>query len=245
MNEDFVRKYFKKDENPIGHTVRSLREPNYPETIYEIVGVVKGTRHSNLRESQAPVAYAPDLQHPNIFAAEAIAVRSSLPLASLSKSVGDTLRRNPGVRVNSALNLRERVLAGLSSERLLAWLSGFFGGLALVLATIGLYGVVSYMVSALRNEIGIRIALGATQRAVVGMILRQTAVLLFAGLIAGTALSFALSKSVSSLLYGLAPDDPLSMAGAASMLVAIGLAACAIPSWRSAQLDPNVTLREE
>lgn len=245
VNEDFVRKYFKKNENPIGRTVRSLREPNYPDTLYEIVGVVKSTIHSNLRDPHVPVAYAPDLQHPNISPAEAIVVRSNLPLASLSKSIGDTLRRTPGIRVNAALNFRERVLTGLSRERLLAWLSGFFGALALVLATIGLYGVVSYMVSARRNEIGIRIALGATRRAVVGMILRQTAILLLAGLLAGTALSFALSKSIASLLYGLAPDDPLSFGGAACMLVAVGLAASGIPAWRSAQLDPNVTLREE
>jgi predicted permease len=245
VDEDFVQKYFKKNENPIGRTVRSLREPNYPDTLYEIVGVVKSTTHSNLRDLRVPIAYAPDLQHPNIYPAETIAVRSNLPLASLSKSIGDTLRRTPGARVNAALNLRERVITELSRERLLAWLSGFFGVLALVLATIGLYGVVSYMVSARRNEIGIRIALGATQRAVVGMILRQTAILLLGGLIAGTAVSFALSKSISSLLYGLAPDDPLSFGGAASMLVAIGLAASGIPAWRSAQLDPNVTLREE
>jgi ABC-type antimicrobial peptide transport system permease subunit len=147
--------------------------------------------------------------------------------------------------VNATLNLGERVLTGLSRERLLAWLSGFFGVLALVLATIGLYGVVSYMVSARRNEIGIRIALGATRRVVVAMILRQTAILLFGGLIAGVALSLALSKSVSGLLYGLAPDDPLSLGGAAAMLVAIGLAAGGVPAWRSAQLDPNVTLRQQ
>jgi len=245
VNEEFVHKYFKNNENPIGRTVRSLREPNYPDTLYEIVGVVKSTRHSTLRDPQVPIAYAPDLQHPNIYPAETIAVRSNLPLVSLSKSIGDTLRQNPGVRVNLTLNLRERVLSGLSRERLLAWLSGFFGVLALVLATIGLYGVVSYMVSARRNEIGIRIALGATRRAVIAMILRQTAILLIGGLIAGAALSFAVSKSISSLLYGLAPDDPLSFAGAAVMLVLIGLIASGIPAWRAARLDPNVALREE
>jgi ABC-type antimicrobial peptide transport system permease subunit len=117
--------------------------------------------------------------------------------------------------------------------------------LALMLAAIGLYGVVSYMASARRSEIGIRIALGASRRGLVSMILRETALLLLGGLIVGAVLSFALSKSISSVLYGLAPDDPLSIAGAAAMLVAIGLAAGAIPAWRSAQLDPNVTLREE
>jgi predicted permease len=245
VNEEFVHKYFKKNENPIGRTVRSLREPNYPDATYEIVGVVKATRHSNLRQGNVPVAYAPDLQHPNIYAAESIAVRSNLPLATLSKSIRDTLGKTPGVRLVATLNLRERVLTGLSRERLLAWLSGFFGVLALLLATIGLYGVVSYMVSARRNEIGIRIALGATRRAVVGMILRQTSLLLLGGLIAGAVLSFAFSRSISSLLYGLTPDDPLSVFGAAFLLVAIGLGASVIPAWRAAQLDPSVTLREE
>lgn len=245
VNEEFVHKYFGNDENPIGRTVRSLAEPNYPETLYEIVGVVKGTTHASLRDPRVPVAYAPDLQLSDIYPFDTMAVRSALPLPILTKSIEETLRRNPGVRITTSLNLRDRVLAGLARERLLAWMSAGFGAIAFVLAVVGLYGVVAYMVSARRNEVGIRMALGATQRAVVVMFLRQTVVLLLAGLVAGTAISLALSKVIGALLFGLAPNDPLSIAVAASLLIAAGLAASWVPARRSSRLDPSAALREE
>ena len=245
VNEEFVRQYL--NGNPIGQTVRSLQEPGYPETLFQVVGVVQDTKYSNLRESKLlPIGYAPDLQHPAVAPRSLIAVRSQLPLVNLEAAVRESLRQaSPAIRLKTAANLRTEVLNRLSPERSLAVLSGFFGALAIVLATIGLYGVVSYMVSARRNEIGIRIALGASGSDVVLMILRQTTVLLAIGVVLGTLTAISLSRSVASLLFGLQPYDPLSFGGGAMVLTIVALCASWIPARRSAKLDPNVALRED
>jgi predicted permease len=245
VNEQFVRQYL-NGVNPIGQTVRSLREPGYPETLYQVVGVVQDTKYGDLRESLLPIVYAPDLQHPAAAPRSLIAVRTRLPLVNLEVAAREGLRQaSPAIRLNSLRNLRAEVLNRLSPERSLALLSGFFGVLAVVLATIGLYGVVSYMVSARRNEIGIRIALGASRRDVVTMIMRQTATLLAIGLVVGLGATIALSKSIESLLFGLQPNDPLSFGGAALVLIVIGVCASWMPARRSAKLDPNAALRED
>jgi predicted permease len=245
VNQQFVHEYL-NGANPIGQTIRSLREPGYPETLYQIVGVAQDTKYANLRQGPVPIAYAPDFQHPAISPRSQIAVRSALPLVSLERAVRETLSQaSPEIRLNAALNLRAEVLSGLSRERLLAWLSAFFGALAIVLATIGLYGIVSYMVSARRNEIGIRIALGASSRDVVNMILSQTATLLVIGLVVGIGAAIALSNSIASLLFGLQPNDPLSFGSAALVLIVIGVCASWIPARKSAKLDPNIALRAD
>jgi predicted permease len=245
VNEQFGRQYF-PNENPLGKTVVSLQEPNYPETLYQIVGVVKNTKYSNLREQLRPIAYAPDLQNPDRRPFSTVVIRSRTPFDATVKSVRAVAERlSPQLRINGSVNLRAQVTESLARDRLLAWLSGFFGVLAVVLATIGLYGVVSYMVSARRNEIGIRIALGASSRNVLTMILGQTAGLLVIGLAVGIGGAIALSNSVARLLFGLQPHDPLSFGGAALVLIVIGFGASWLPAWKSAKLDPNVALRQD
>jgi ABC-type antimicrobial peptide transport system permease subunit len=130
-------------------------------------------------------------------------------------------------------------------ERLMAALSGFFGALATLLAVVGLYGVMSYMVARRRNEIGVRMALGANRRDVVRMILGDAALLLGAGLAAGTALSVAAARTASSLLFGISPGDPPTVAIAALGLAAVATIASWIPAHRAASLEPTVALREE
>ncbi|MGH9667310.1 MAG: FtsX-like permease family protein, partial [Bryobacteraceae bacterium] len=134
---------------------------------------------------------------------------------------------------------------GLVRERLMAMLSGVFGLLAAVLATVGLYGVLSYVVARRRNEIGIRVALGARSGQVVGLVMREAAWLLLAGVSAGTLISLAAGRAASSLLFGLKPYDPLTLASAAGLLAAIAAAASFLPARRASQLDPMDALRCE
>jgi len=124
-------------------------------------------------------------------------------------------------------------------------LSGFFGLLAVLLAVVGLYGIISYIVAMRRNEIGIRMALGAIPRNVVAIIVRQTLVLLALGAAVGIVLALAAVQTASSLLFGLEPNDPLTFAGATVLLVAIALIASFLPARRASRVDPMVALRYE
>ena len=134
---------------------------------------------------------------------------------------------------------------GMVRERLMAMLSGFFGLLAALLATVGLYGVISYVVARRRNEIGIRVALGAQRRQVVGMIMGEAARLLVIGLVIGTALSLIVGRTTGSLLFGMKAYDPLTLAAAATLLTAIAALASLLPARRASKLDPMVALRLE
>jgi ABC-type antimicrobial peptide transport system permease subunit len=138
-----------------------------------------------------------------------------------------------------------RIKDTLLRDRLMATLAAFFGGLAGLLATIGLYGVIAYMVLHRRNEIGIRIALGADRRAVIGLILREAAVLLAAGLSVGIALAVGLAELARTLVFGLEPADPATLGISVALLTAVMLAASYLPARRAARVDPAVALRIE
>jgi ABC-type antimicrobial peptide transport system permease subunit len=141
--------------------------------------------------------------------------------------------------------LSKQVDESLTRERMLATLSGFFGALALLLATIGLYGVISYNVARRRNEIGIRMALGAEQSRVLRMVLGEVAVLIFCGLAVGLAVTLGTTRFVSSFLYGLRPNDPITIASAAAVLAIVAVVAGYFPARRASRLDPMTALREE
>src|SRR5262249_45148790 len=134
---------------------------------------------------------------------------------------------------------------GLVRERVLAWLSGFFGLVAGVLALTGLYGVITYMVARRKNEIGIRLALGETQLGVIVLVLREVATMLCVGVAIGAAISLMASPGARSLLFGLDPQDPLTLLMACSALAVIALAAGLLPAWRASRLDPGVALRTD
>jgi ABC-type antimicrobial peptide transport system permease subunit len=168
-----------------------------------------------------------------------------LPLGSLIPAVKKTV-----LDENSELSLQFQVFTAqvrdsLLRERLMATLSGFFGFLAVALATVGLYGVISYMVERRRNEIGIRIALGANRGNVLNLVLREAGVLLVAGLGIGIALALAAGRAASSMLFGLQPSDPVTIGGSVAGLAVVAIAASLLPAMRAARVEPMVALREE
>jgi putative ABC transport system permease protein len=151
---------------------------------------------------------------------------------------------------NPEISLQFRVFSSmlqesLLRERLMATLSGFFGFLAMVLATVGLYGVISYMVARRRGEIGIRMALGANRGNVLGLVLREAGMLLAVGLLIGTGLAIAAARTTSSMLFGLKPTDPLTIGLSVGLLAVVAMAASFLPAMRAARLEPMLALREE
>ena len=169
---------------------------------------------------------------------------ASGPPALLTRSVAGAL-----AGVDPALSLTFRTLddqvdASLTQERLVAMLSGFFGALALLLAGLGLYGVMSYAVSRQRTEIGIRLALGASPRGVVGMVLGRVGVLVAAGVVAGGAATLWAAGFARTLLWGIEPRDPVTLAASAAVLAAVGALAGWLPARRASRVDPATVLRE-
>lgn len=139
--------------------------------------------------------------------------------------------------------LQTGIQEGLVRERMMAVLSGFFGALAALLAMVGLYGVISYILAMRRNEIGIRMALGASREKVIAAVVRQTMGLLFVGVVIGLALSFAATRGAQALLFGLRPGDPASLVGATLFLAAVALLASLWPAYRATRVDPMNALR--
>jgi predicted permease len=244
VNESFARQ-MPSGADPIGKTFRTVTEPHYPETLYQIVGVVKNTKYNQLKDEFKPITFVPAAQSPSGYALGTILIRSNAPLAGLTsavkRAVGE-ISPDIGIEFHAFKTMiRERLLP----EQLMAMLAGFFGFLAAVLATAGLYGVMSYMVARRQNEIGIRMALGADRMGVMRLVLREAATLLAIGLAVGTALALAAGAAARSMLFGLRPYDPLTLAMAVALLAGVTLAASYLPALRAAKLDPMVALRDE
>jgi putative ABC transport system permease protein len=245
VNETFARKYF-GGANPIGRTFQLQMNQGDPQPHHPVVGLVKDTKYTDVREELMPIAYfaASQEEDRDVDPYLDLVVRSDLPASSIAPAITRAvLEVAPGSTV-AYDTVRRYIRDSLATERLMASLSAFFGLLALLIATIGLYGVISYMVRRRQVEIGIRMALGAEPRSVVGMILRESGVLLAAGLAAGVTLAILAARSAASLLYGLEPWDPASFAAAAAVLGVVSLIAAWIPARRAARLTPTIALRE-
>ena len=158
-------------------------------------------------------------------------------------SDGTLAKRYPGM-ISEFSNFQSRIEDGLVRERLLALLAGFFGVLAVVLTVVGLYGMLSYAVAQRRPEIGVRIALGALRRHVVGLVMREAGWLLVAGVIVGTIFSLIAGRTVSTLLFGVKPNDPVTIVGACVLLTIIAAVASFLPARRASRIDPAQMLRE-
>jgi predicted permease len=244
VNEKFCSKFLGK-ESPLGKQFRVLAGPGEPQHVYQIVGLVKNSKYQSLRDDFEPIAFVAATQDKEPGLGTNLLVRSTVPLGSLMPALRKTiLRQNGGISFEFQV-FQTQVRDSLLRERLMATLSGFFGFLAAALATVGLYGVISYMVARRRGEIGIRIALGANRSEIVRLVIREATLLLVAGLVIGAALAAGTAQTASSLLYGLRPTDPLTMALATVVLVCVALAASLVPALRAARVEPMVALREE
>ncbi len=244
VNEAFMRRYL-AGMSAIGKTIRTNAESGYPETEYEIVGVVKDTKYIDLREPTPPMVFAPADQFPDVRPWAVLLIRYSSPPSVAITAVKEKISQiSPAIKAEFHV-FQTDIENSLARERLMAVLSGFFGALAALLAMIGLYGLISYIVATRKNEIGIRMALGASPGSVVRIIVRQTLTLLGVGVGAGLVLAMAAAKGANSLLYGLQANDPLTLFSAAGFLAVVALVASYIPAYRASRVDPMNALRYE
>ena len=244
VNERFVRTHL-GGLNPIGVSIRTVAEAGYPDVTYQIVGVVGNTKYANLRDEMPPIAYVPIAQNPGLEPWAPLIVRASVPLATLTPAIAQRVKQlRPSIALQF-IELKSRVRDGLIAERATAWLAGAFGVLAIVMVTIGLYGIIAYMVVSRRHEIGIRLSLGSTRAQIVTLILRDSLRLLALGLLVGVPATVLAMRTASTLLFGLSPADVATMVAASSLLGAAAGLASSLPAWRAARVDPQIALRCE
>jgi predicted permease len=244
VNEEFARKIF-QGRNPVGRSFRREESADKPDTLFEVVGLVRNTKYYELREEFRPIAFVPEAQDDDPGPGGTFVLRTNAPLGefyhSAEQAVADI---HPGLGVNFTV-LTTQLKESLMRDRLMAALAGAFGFLAGLLAVLGLYGVIAYMVARRRNEIGVRIALGASRGRVITLVLREAILLLAIGLVLGTALAAWAGQAAASLVYGMTPRDPLTLAGACVLLAIVALIASYGPAWRASRLQPMEALRDE
>jgi predicted permease len=239
VNEELARRYF-PGKNPIGKRVRLGRNSPY----VEIVGVARAAKYRELREAPLPFIYLPFAQ----------AYRGDMTL--LVRTVGDPANTVPAVRseirrLNSDVpvfgvrTMSEQIGAALATDRMVAVLLAIFGGIALLLAAVGIYSVMSYVVTQRVREIGIRLALGSQTADVLKLVVGQGMKLVMMGVAFGLAMSFALTRLVASMLFEVSATDPVTFAAIASLLMVVAALACYLPARRATKVDPLVALRHE
>ena len=244
VNEAFARKFF-NGGNPVGRTFHVEAAAGEQDPVYQIVGLVRNTKYYDLREDFRPISFFPMAQEEKPWSEATYVLRAAGPMENVTGGVKGAV-----AEVSPAIGVQFRVFTNqlrnsMLRERLMATLSGAFGLLAGLLSTLGLYGVIAYMVARRRNEIGVRIALGADRGRVIRLVLRESGLLLAAGLVVGVLLSLWAGRAAATLLFGLKAYDPVTMAMAAALLSAVALGASYGPARRAAALEPMAALREE
>jgi predicted permease len=242
--DEFLARQLFAGANPIGRHL-SYEDIYTPVNALEIVGVVKNAHYNDVQHSDRDgTMYVPSWSD----GAEArwlvlrVAGGTPAPIEAIRRELRGM---DPNVPVMRVRTLEQDVHATFARERLIALLSGFFGMLALGLASVGLYGVMSYGVTQRTREVGLRIALGAQRGDVVGMIVRESLVPVLAGMAIGLAAALGLTRLVAGLLFGVAPRDPASMLFAVAAMLAVALVAAAIPARRASRVEPGIALRHE
>jgi predicted permease len=243
VNELFVRKYF-PNMNPIGQLFGDAPpdepgDPPYPG--YRIVGIVGDAKYDRIRREIMPTFYVPNIGGDAFFELRTAGNPTAI-LPAVRNIVG---RENQDLALFRISSQKDAIERQLSNDRMTAQLSSFFGILALILACLGLYGLLSYEVTRRTREIGIRMAIGAQSRNVVKLVLGKALVLVAIGAIAGLAASVGVTRFLKTFLFGVQAVDPATLLAVSLLLVLVALAACYIPVRRATRVDPLVALRYE
>lgn len=253
INEAAAGQYW-HDENPIGTRVRMKDSYEDDERSFEIVGVVGDVKQAGLDTDPEPILYMPYFQQAEAWTDWQIGFRMGIYFVARTRddpqSLAPAMRRavwdvDADQPIRESLTMNQQVAESLSSRRFYALLLGSFAGVALILAAMGIYGVMSYSVSQRTHEIGVRMALGAERRDVLRQVITRGLLLAVVGVVLGIAASLGLTRFISSQLYGVSATDPVTFTGISLLLVAVALAACYIPARKAATVDPLVALRYE
>jgi hypothetical protein len=249
VNEAFVRHYCRK-RGPLGmHLIQGDSSSSHGDTtegksksrIWEVVGVVADAKYDTMRREIHPTVYRP--LHGGGAHFELRTAADPAPLIPVVRGIVAHL--DSDLPLSDVSTQRQEIYQQLSQERFIARLSSFFGALALLLACIGVYGLLSYNVARRTREIGIRMALGAERRNVLRMVLRQGITVAAVGAIMGAGASWAVARYLQNLLYGVRPGDPVTLIAVTALLLLVVLAACYVPARRATRVDPLVALRHE
>jgi predicted permease len=242
VDQAFVTKYLGK-ENPLGKRFgESAANENEPASRgYEIIGVVRDAKYGDLRREINPMMYAPQSGSGASFEVRT----AGDPQALVSVIRGVVAQIDPNLPLRDVTTESQQIDRLLFQERLVARLSGFFGLLALVLACIGLYGLLAYEVARRTRELGIRMALGAQGEDVLWLVVKRGLALTFVGAVIGIGVALGVTRYLKSMLYDVRANDPVTIGVVAALLLLVALAACFIPARRATRVDPIVTLRYE
>ena len=252
VNETLVNTFW-KDRNPIGQTLKPGLAAFATVPDFTVIGVAKDVKQGGVDKKtgteiyllidQAAVAKPPlNFVQPTLN----IVLRTTLPPASLRTSLESIVREgDASVPIVRLRDMESVFNQSIERPRLLAQLLGGFAGLALLLAAIGTYGVLSYMVAERRREIGIRMALGADQGEVLSQVMKQGLTLTVVGLVVGLAGAFAMNRLIASMLFGVQPTDPVTLTVVVATITIVATLACLLPAWRASRVDPIVVLRED
>jgi macrolide transport system ATP-binding/permease protein len=243
VNEVFVKRFL-GGESPIGKQFTRGRTPH--EMQFEIVGVARNARYSSLKDDLPAVAYLPYTHDPAQMGQLTFELRASGDPMALANSAREVVRQADSRIPVTDLKTQDAVIdQTIGQERTFAMLCTAFALLAVLIACVGLYGTMAYSVARRTNEIGLRMALGAERKRLIWMVLREVMVMAAAGLAIGIPVALVTTKFVKSFLFEMKPNDPLAIAGAATILVLAAVAAGYGPAWRASRIDPWVALRDE
>ena len=246
VNETLVNTFL-KGKNPIGQRLRPCCSNQIPW--FTVIGVAKDVKQGGIDQKTGTEFYQfleQTAQGPGGPETMNIVLRTTLRPAALTQTIEQAVREvDRSVPVVRFQGMEDVFAESIRRPRLLAQLIGAFAGLALLLAAIGTYGVLSYMVAERRREIGIRLALGADHSRVIGQIMKQGLILTAVGVVAGLAGAFGLNRLIASLLFGVQPTDAMTMVGVVGTITLVAAVACWVPAWRASRLDPNVVLHED
>jgi putative ABC transport system permease protein len=243
ISRTFATKLF-QDPAPLGKTFGVVQYGDKPDAVYEVIGVAEDLKYTDLRSEFEPIVYFADAQLQSQGNATTLLVRSRTSSAALAAALRPALERlSPDIDVRIS-QLREDEADGLVRERLMAMLAGFFGILAVVLAAIGLYGIIAYTVAQRTSEIGIRMALGAGAVRIFRLVLADVAGTLGVGIMAGIALTVGVAPIAQSLLFGLRPTDLSTLAAAIAAIAMVAVLSSLLPAMRAARLDPVKALAD-